>query len=672
MKLAKVLLVLTAALAWQAAAQTTPAWDTSGNGMLNGTYYFRQAYYVLSGEYDNGELEDAAVTYGNITFSGAGTYSMSVTFLDAEEGGQRGTLTGTYSIGASGYGFLSNPITGDVIYGLVNQQGIFVGSDTETENGYNDMLVAVPVGSTQASASTFKGTYSVAFIDLSSFNPETAFGGMLQMTADGAGNIGTVTVNAYVGEYGSQAYPQTLTGVKYIFSSGAGVATFPSSSTALVEGQQYFYISPDGNFFVGGSPESFNMMVGVRTGSGTPALNGLYYQAGIDADESQLASGYGDLDTYYGAFKASGGNIVAHQRLLDWLSIGNPIDYTYSDSYTNPLPASGVYNNGVMNFVVGESGIRIGAGIGPYLGINVAIPQSTFSGSGVFLDPTGIVNAASSAPFTAGIAPGELLTMYGTNLASSLVVASQIPFPTSLGGVQVTVNGLPAPIYYVSPTQISAIVPYAALTSGIAAVQVTNNSVPSDTVTMFTSTTAPGVFTVPPGGLGYGAVLHQDGVTLVTAQDPAQIGETVSVFVTGLGTVSPPIGDGAAGPSNPLSYTSNTISADISGTTATVTYAGLAPGLAGLYQVNVTIPTGLTTGNNNLDLAGPDSYASEVVIPIGTAGTVSSPSALPARAKAKPKVTRTAVSPAARRRSGEEPFLKQLPQPWPAWLSKVR
>jgi hypothetical protein len=102
-------------------------------------------------------------------------------------------------------------------------------------------------------------------------------------------------------------------------------------------------------------------------------------------------------------------------------------------------------------------------------------------------------------------------------------------------------------------------------------------------------------------------LLHQNG-SLVTTTNPAQIGETVSVYGTGLGAVNPTIANGAAGPSSPLSYAANTITADISGVTATVTFAGLAPGLAGLYQVNVTMPSGLTAGDNYLDLAGPEAW----------------------------------------------------------------
>ena len=160
-----------------------------------------------------------------------------------------------------------------------------------------------------------------------------------------------------------------------------------------------------------------------------------------------------------------------------------------------------------------------------------------------------------------------------------------------LDGVQVLINDVPAPIYYVSPTQISVIVPYETSYS-IAQIQVKNGGVSSNPVTLFVNKTAPGVFTQSEDGLGLGAVLHSN-FSLVTESHPAQIGETVQVYLTGLGDVVPAVADGVAGPSSPLSLTTNTIAASIGGVTATVTFAGLAPGFAGLYQVNLVVPTGL-------------------------------------------------------------------------------
>jgi uncharacterized protein (TIGR03437 family) len=516
---------------------------------------------------------------------------------------------------------------------MVNAQGIFVGSSTENTGGYHDLFIAAPLGSPAPGLSTFKGTYSLAYMDFSGNYPQYTVGATLQMSPDGAGNIGNVAVAAYVGEYGSSKAVQSLSNVKYIFSNGAAVVTFPNSSTAFFSGQYYLYFSPDGNFVFGGSPVSTDLLVGVRTGTGAPNLSGLYYEAGLDQDDSTLSLLYArSMDSFYGSFNAvGGGNILGHQRLL--LASFNPTaigssDYTYSDTYN--VAANGTYSspatNPVTNYVVGN-GIRIGSGIGPYLGLSVALQapamNSSLSTTGVFLNPQGIVNAGSSAPFTAGLAPGELLTLYGDNLAPGIQRASTIPLPTTLDNVQVTVNGVPAPILYVYPTQLAAIVPYGVIGS-IAKVQVFNNNVPSNAVTSWISNTAPGVLTQSSNGLGYGDVLHLNG-TLVNAQSPAQIGETVSVYLTGLGAVSPTLADGAAGPTDPnaLAKAVATITAYIGGVPATVGYAGLAPQLAGLYQINLTVPAGLTAGDQSLAIAGPDAYSSVCLIAVGSS-TVSS------------------------------------------------
>jgi len=620
MKLARLFLFCAVASAWPAAAQT---WDSSGNGMLSGTYYFREVYYIIG---DNaGDFSRALALYNQVTFDGNGHYTMNAVLADSNAGTlQSGTISnGTYSISASGYGFISNPLsTGDFIFGLVSQSGVFVGSSTEA--GFNDLFVAAPLLPAGASTSTFKGTYTVADIDLSGplyYGVGYALNSMFQMNPDGAGNLGTVNITGYAGLGGSTVYTQSSPGIKYVFSNGAWSVTFPSTSNAtLVSGQKYVYSSPDGNFIFGGSPNGFDMFVGVRMGTTAPTLNGLYYQAGIDEDESNLATGgYGLLDTYYGSLSASGGSIVGHQRQSD-VFFKYPTGYTYSDTYT--VKTDGTYSTPAMRYAVGAGGaVRIGSGIGPFLAINVALQAPSPTGSGVYINPQGVVNAASFAPFTAGISPGELITIYGSNLASGTQFASSVPFPTMLGNTQVNINGLMAPIYYVTPGQISVIVPYAVGTS-IATIQVINGDTTSNTVTSLINLTTPGVFTIPSGGIGYGAVLHAD-YSLVTPASPAQIGETVSVYLTGLGTVNPAIQDGAAGPVTTLSNTTNTIAADISGIAATVTYAGLAPQLAGLYQVNVTIPAGLTAGDHTLDISGPDSYATEALISIRAASTTS-------------------------------------------------
>ncbi len=622
-----VLFFFTAGIFSQAHAQNSPSWDSSGNGLLQGDYFVRNVVYVVGDQVGN--LSRAIVIYGMIHFDGQGKYSLQGMTRDSNSSSsspQSFSTTGTYTIAASGMGFLTSPISGDdSIYGLVSN-GIFVGSSTES--GFNDLFIATRVPSSPSTVASLQGTYWLAHMDFPGNDPVLARNSLFQLAADGQGNIaGTVQLNGYVGVSGSTAVTQTVQGLKYTFESGVGALLFPEgtlSNQTLIAGRKIFYVSQDGSFVFGGSPAGWDMFVGVRAGPGTvsnDSFSGLYFQVGLHEDLSQVSSGQKYIDTYYGALSASAGLIVDHQRTSTPFS-DYPYDYTFRDSYS--LNSNGTYDdpNQLQKYFVGKGGaVRISSGIGPYLGVSVAFKAAPFSGSGVFLNPAGVVNAASSAPFTAGIGPGELITLYGTNLASGSAVASATPFPTTLNSVQVMINNRAAPVYAVSPTQISAIVPYAT-EAPIAQIQVINNGTASNTVTYFVNLTAPGVFTVPPGGLGYGAVLHSD-FSLVTTSNPAQVGETLAVYLTGLGDVSPSVPDGSAGPSNPLSVITSQISAYIDGQPAVVTYAGLAPTLAGLYQVNVQVPSGVRSGDVYFDISGPDSYNSQAVIPIksGTAAT---------------------------------------------------
>ncbi len=200
-------------------------------------------------------------------------------------------------------------------------------------------------------------------------------------------------------------------------------------------------------------------------------------------------------------------------------------------------------------------------------------------------------------------------------------------------------DNIPAPLYTVAPGEISAIVPYG-IGTGVVTIQVINNNVASNTVTVYAGLTAPGVFTLPENGLGYGAVLHNADYSVVTASHPAQPGETVLVYVSGLGAVSPTVADGTAAPGSPLySLDTNTITVYIGGQSVTPAYSGLAPGFAGLYQLNVQIPTGLTAGDNSLEIVGPDSDTVEALIPVGTGSAAASVAAPGAAARRFPGIS---------------------------------
>ena len=107
----------------------------------------------------------------------------------------------------------------------------------------------------------------------------------------------------------------------------------------------------------------------------------------------------------------------------------------------------------------------------------------------------------------------------------------------------------------------------------------------------------PGIFTVNSQGFGQGSIVKSDGVTLAQPGTPASIGETVVIYCTGLGPVTPPVAEGAPPPGSPLSTAVNPVTVTIGGVAASVSFAGLTPGDPGLYQINAVVPSGIVTGN---------------------------------------------------------------------------
>ncbi len=631
-KITLLVVLMLGACAWQSFAQ--PAFDTSGDNQLNGTYYMRQVIYFQDASVI--AVDQAINIQGNITFSGNGTYTFAGNLLDSSTGSSTPVplnTTGTYAIAASGQGYLSalDPnLSSDSIFGLVSNQ-IFVGSSTENIEGYNDLFIAAPVASPQATNSTLKGSYSVAYMD-PTFSTSTASGGdaLFTMTADGSGNIGNVSVTGYIGS-STTASTENLTGVTYSFQNGAAQIKFGGASTNLIAGTEVLYTSPDGSFIFGGSANGFDMFAGVKAATSNPSnYQSLYYQAGLDMD----VVNNGGVDSYYGATNVlAQSNIIAHQRLNNG---GGAYDETYADAYT--LNGNGSSSDSFYNYWSSANGnVRIGYGAGPYLGINVSLQAPSLSGSGVYLNPQGVVNAASSAPFTAQLSPGEFLTLYGSGLAPSPASAS-VPFPTTgVNNVQVLINEIPAPVYFVSANQIEAIVPYITNPNSVAQIQVVNNGQKSNIVTQFTGATSVGVFGFNPAtgqsdSIGYAAALHPN-YSVVSDASPAQVGEIVALYMAGMGAVSPSVGDGTAAPGTTTSSVTPQVyiyDTDGSGNAvqATVDYSGLAPGFAGLYQINFTIPAGLDGGDEALEVySGSDSDTSEVLLPVVKTGAAARPAA---------------------------------------------
>jgi adhesin/invasin len=154
------------------------------------------------------------------------------------------------------------------------------------------------------------------------------------------------------------------------------------------------------------------------------------------------------------------------------------------------------------------------------------------------------------------------------------------------------VNGVAAPLYYVSPGQINFQVPWATPTAGTVNVAVLVNGGSSNTVAVPAGTAAPGLFYNPASGTAI--VQNLPSFTLNDPSNPAPTGSTIVAYLTGSGPVSPAAKDGTA--TSVLTNVTSAVAAKIGSANATVAFTGLTPGFIGLAQMNIVVPPGLTPG----------------------------------------------------------------------------
>jgi uncharacterized protein (TIGR03437 family) len=205
----------------------------------------------------------------------------------------------------------------------------------------------------------------------------------------------------------------------------------------------------------------------------------------------------------------------------------------------------------------------------------------------------GVVHAASAVGGVP-IAPGGLITIYGSNLADATGLASNLPLPDSQNGAQVLLGSTPLPILYTSTGQLNVQVPFSTPVNTQYQISVQRDSLVSLPEQLVVAQANPGVFTVNQQGTGQGVIFKSDGVTLAQPGTPALEGETVVIYCTGLGAVTPAVADGAPAPVSPLSTTVNIPAVTIGGQNAAVSFSGLTPGYPGLYQINAVVPAGVS------------------------------------------------------------------------------
>jgi uncharacterized protein (TIGR03437 family) len=202
-----------------------------------------------------------------------------------------------------------------------------------------------------------------------------------------------------------------------------------------------------------------------------------------------------------------------------------------------------------------------------------------------------IVNAGN---FTPGpFAPNSLLTIFGANLARSAQAIGEADvrdgyLPTELNYTQVFVDNIPAPLWYVSDGQINFLMP-AKQATGPAKIRVAREGVSGPEVAVQVVDAAPALFATADG---YAVATDAKGA-LLTTDSPAQGGDIIVLYATGLGKTSPNTATGALPRDAAQIVMLNDLKVIIGGITleaSRILYAGVSPGYAGLYQINLSLP----------------------------------------------------------------------------------
>ncbi len=412
-------------------------------------------------------------------------------------------------------------------------------------------------------------------------------------------------------EFGGQAPPQWLDQNIPIASTGSGPLTISSASVS------------NPAFTLLNQPPAFPLMPGsiwnlkVRyTPSGTGSQSAILTIGSNDALRPQFT-----IVLNAQAFAGPVPNIRADAALnFGNAAVGTPLDLTFnvSNAGSAPLAISSVSSSTAgfavtapalpftvsplsdqsvtVRFQPAAAGVVNGSltiGSNDPLHPNVTV---TLSGTGVAVSGLpaiasgGVVNGASFAPM---LTPGTLATIFGSNLASGTAQADSLPLPRSLGGSQVLVDGIAAPLIYVSPVQINFQVPFEAPMSGDGTVAVISNGTSSAAQTVSLAEYAPGIFTYAPDASSVAPVIVHADNTLVTPASPAVANEVLIIYTTGIGHFDHPPATGSPASSSPLAKAMELPTVTLGGIPAQVQFAGLTPGFVGLVQINVQLPASL-------------------------------------------------------------------------------
>jgi uncharacterized protein (TIGR03437 family) len=507
--------------------------------------------------------------------------------------------------------FMSTTAPASQTISLSGTAGLSYTAALTTNSGGNWLVL------TNASGVT-PGTLTVSVANTSQLDPGSYYGTikvsspsvagalsipvLLTIVTPGSLNISPLSVAVNLPNSGVTTSQQIL-----LFSSG-GVPVSYVATANTTSGGAWLSVSPS----TGTSPATLS--VNVNAAGLTPGL----YNGTIS-----LSTAYGNLTVSVALTVVStdllmaapanlaltadaGGSVVSQTLAISATGAATPVAFastTLNGTWLSVSPGSGVTP---LTVTVSANPSQLTAGT--YTGTvevqssaagvaSLMVPVSlTVTTPSAIPQMASVTNAASFVP--GPVAPGELITIFGTGLGPTALAAATLNssglIDTTLSGTQVLFDGNPAPIIYTSAGQVAAIVPYETASDASTMLELVYMGAKSNALNLRVAPASPAVFTLD--SLGQGAILNQDS-TVNSAQNGAEAGSVVSLYATGAGQTNPNGVDGKIAVATALSMPVLPVHVSIGGEQAQVLYAGDSPGLAsGVLQVNVRVPSNLTSG----------------------------------------------------------------------------
>jgi adhesin/invasin len=309
-----------------------------------------------------------------------------------------------------------------------------------------------------------------------------------------------------------------------------------------------------------------------------------------------------------------GGPKVASNVTLSNIGLGTlTLTGASASSSSGNFLSAGVVSGSTLSITADPSGLAPGAYSGTITiasnaannaAVSIPVDFAVATAGAPAISQGGIVNVAdySAVP----VAQGDIIAVFGdqfTDPNASFTNPGGPPLATSLGNVQLLVNGVAAPLYYVSARQINAQMPYGAPPKQSALVQVISNGTAGNVRSVSVAAAQPHILIWPASVItgNYATAVNSDGsLSLPTTAGygaspsrPSRPGETVTIYCTGLGQTTPTATEGQAASSTNLMYVPNTTVTIGSSGALTPAFSGLTPTAVGLYQVNVTLPVSI-------------------------------------------------------------------------------